>query len=106
MEVSIIFDAAFQGQATGAVWIMDTDENRRWFDRQSDLDAGSAVFTPEGGELSRGAILRSIWNVQEHYPDWSRIIVAGAPSINELKDELRDEGNLTMTEQGFVLVRA
>jgi hypothetical protein len=105
MEVSIIFDAAFQGHAAGAVWIVDTAENRRWFDKQADLDAGSAVFTPEGGKVGRDAILRSIWNVQEHYPDWSQIIVTGVPTTIELSDDLRDEGAVIATKQGFTLAR-
>ena len=88
------------------MWIVDSAENRRWFDKQSGLDAGSAVFAPEGGKVGRGSILRSIWNVQEHYPNWSRIIVTGVPAINELPDELRDEGTLVVTERGFALVRA
>jgi hypothetical protein len=53
MEISIIFDAAFQGHAAGAVWIVDTAKNRRWFDKQADLDAGSALFTPESGKVGR-----------------------------------------------------
>ena len=106
MEVSIIFDTTFRGRAAGAIWIVDSDENRRWFDKQCDLDAGSSVFTPEGGEVGREAILRSIWNVQEHYPDWSRIIVTGVATTKEVRDGLRKEWNVRVTEQGFALVRA
>ncbi|WP_416464762.1 hypothetical protein [Sphingomonas sp. VDB2] len=106
MEISIIFDTAFQGRAAGAVWIVQSDENRRWFDKQSDLDSGSAIFIPEGGEIGRDAILRSIWNVQEHYPDWSRINVYGAVLTKELASELRDEGNAMETDKGFALVCA
>ncbi|GGE16948.1 hypothetical protein GCM10011529_24260 [Polymorphobacter glacialis] len=104
MEVCIIFDMAFHAQAAGAVWIVKSAKNRRWFDKQSDLDAGSAVFTPEGGE-ALGAILRSIWNVQEHYPDWSQIIVTGVATTKELTDELLVEGSVMVTERGFTLVR-
>ncbi len=106
MEISIIFDIAFQEQVAGAVWIVQSDENRRWFDKQSELDVGSAIFTPEGGKIGRDAILRSIWNVQEHYPDWSRINVYGAVLTQELANELRDEGNAMETEKGFALVCA
>lgn len=105
MQVSIIFDAAFGSHAAGAVWIVDSPENRRWFDKQFDLDARSAVFTLEGGMVGREAISRSIWNVQEHYPDWSRIFVIGVPTNIELSDDLRDEGNVIATKQGFVLAR-
>ncbi|MBB3909626.1 hypothetical protein [Sphingomonas desiccabilis] len=105
-EISIIFEPAFQGQKAGAVWIVESDENRRWFKKQSDLDAGSALFAPEGKEIGHGAILRSVWNVQEHYADWSRITVSGVVLTNELARELRDEGNIVGTEEGFALVRA
>lgn len=105
MEVSIIFDAAFESNAAGAVWIVDTAENRRWFDKQVDLDAGSAVFTLEGGTVGREAILRSIWNVQEHHPDWSQIFVIGVPTGIKLLDDLRGEGNVIATKQGFALAR-
>jgi hypothetical protein len=105
MEISVIFDIAFQGRASGAVWIVESDNNRRWFERQPDLDAESAVFTPERGEIGREAILRAIWNVQEHCPDWSRISVSGAILTHELSTELRDEGSTMDTEQGFTLTR-
>jgi hypothetical protein len=106
MEISIIFDTAFQNQRAGAIWIVESGGNRRWFEQQSDLDAGSAIFTPEGGEIGHEAILRSVWNVQEHYPDWSRITVNGVVLTNELSRELRDEGDMVGTEEGFALVRA
>lgn len=106
MDILIIFDTAFQGKAAGAVWIVESDENRRWFEKQTDLDAGSAVFTPEGGEIGRDAVLRAIWNVQEHYPDWSRIRVNGVALTHELSGELRDEGNAMETDLGFSLARA
>lgn len=106
MKVLIIFDAAFRGRVAGAVWIVDSPENRRWFDEQSDLDAGSAVFTPpQGGETGRDAILRSIWNAQEHFSHWSQIIITGVPTTVALSDALGDEGNVVVTEQGFALAR-
>lgn len=105
MEISVIFDIAFQGRASGSVWIVESNDNRRWFERQSDLDAESAVFTPERGKIGWEAILRTIWNVQEHYPDWSRISVSGVVLTHELSSELRDEGSTMDTEQGFTLTR-
>ena len=105
MEISVIFDIAFQGRASGAVWIVESDDNRRWFERQAGLDAESAVFTPERGKIGREAILRAIWNVQEHYPNWSRISVSGVVLTHELSSGLRDEGSTMDTEQGFTLTR-
>lgn len=106
MEISIIFDTAFRGEAAGAVWIVESAENRQWFEQQPALDEWSAVFTPEGGAIGRDAILRSIWNVQEHYPEWSRISVLGAALTDELSTDLLDEGAVFETEQGFSLARS
>jgi hypothetical protein len=105
MEISIIFDTAYQGKITGAVWIVESDENRRRFERQTNLDDRSALFTPEGSEIGRAAILRSIWNVQEHYPEWSRIDVHGSKLTGDLANELRGEGAVTETDEGFSLAR-
>lgn len=106
MEISIIFDTAFQGQAAGAVWIVESEENRWWFERQTNLDDWSAVFTPDGGEIGRAAIVRSVWNVQEHYPDWSRIDVCGVALTDEVSNDLRIEGKVIETGEGFSLARA
>jgi hypothetical protein len=106
MEIAIIFDTAFRGEPASAVWIVESDANRRWFEQQTKLDEWSAVFTPEGGEIGCAAILRSIWNVQEHYPEWARIDVFGVLLTNDLASELREEGVVTETAEGFSLSRA
>lgn len=105
MKVTIIFDTAFSGAAEGAVWIVESDYNRRWFDEQNGLDDWSAVFTPEGGEIAHTAILRSIWNVQEHYPEWAEIDVMGVSLSNDVAIDLKGEGTITETERGFSLAR-
>lgn len=105
MEISIIFDTAFRGQATGAVWIVESAENRQWFERQTSLDSQSAVFTLEGGEIGRAAVSRSIWNVKEHYPEWSRIKLTGIALTDELSADLREEGTALENADGFSLIR-
>lgn len=105
MEISIIFDTVFRGQATHAVWIVESAENRAWFERQSGLDSLSAVFTPEGGEIGRTAVLHSIWNVKEHYPEWSRIKVMGVALTEELAADLCEEGTALGNADGFSLIR-
>ena len=105
MKVSIIFDPAFQGIADGAVWIIETPENRQWFERQNGLDKSSAVFTPENGRVGPVAVMRSVWNVQEHYPEWSEINVSGVPLTTELAGDLVSEGIVTGNENGFALKR-
>ncbi|MGK2911495.1 MAG: hypothetical protein ACSLE1_17085 [Sphingobium sp.] len=105
MKISVIFDLTFQGTASGAIWIVESDENRRWFNRQEELDEWSAVFTPEGGEVGRTAIMRTIWNVQEHYPKWSEIAVSGVSLTSDISSDLKEEGGIRENEQGFSLIR-
>jgi len=105
MRVSIIFDPSFQGTAGGAVWIVESATNRQWFERKQDLDQQSAVFTPEGGTVGPSAIVRSIWNAQEHYPEWSEITVSGVPLTTDMSAELEGEGVVRETESGFSLAR-
>jgi hypothetical protein len=105
LEIAIVFGSASQTNARGAVWIVDSPENRDWFAQQEGLDGGSALFTPEGGEIGQAAILRSIWNVQEHYPQWSRINVSGVSITPDLTAALQDEGAVGAIDQGFSLTR-
>jgi hypothetical protein len=105
MEIAIVFEAAFQGEAGCSVWIVESPKNRDWFAHQAGLDKGSALFTPEGGVVGRAAVVRSIWNVQEHYPRWSKITVVGVLFTPDLEAALCDEGLITVTNQGFSLAR-
>lgn len=63
------------------------------------------MFTPEGGEIGRAAVLRSIWNVKEHYPEWSRIDLTGVALTKELSADLREEGTALKNAEGFSLIR-
>jgi hypothetical protein len=105
MEISIVFDTAFKGSAAGAVWIVESVNNRQWFERQSVLDEGSAVFMPANGEIGLAAIRRAIWNVQEHYPEWSLITVSGVSLTADLARGFREEGHLAQIDQGFTLTK-
>jgi hypothetical protein len=105
LEIAIVFGSGSQIDARGSVWIVDSPDNRNWFAQQEGLDGGSAVFTPEGGEIGQAAILRSIWNVQEHYPQWSQINVSGVLLTPDLTAALQDEGAVAAIDQGFSLTR-
>ncbi len=98
MDVTVIFDPAYDGEASGAVWIVESPMNRLWFDRsRKHLDDSSAVFFGEGGSITDGAIRRVIWNLDDHYPAWRRIDLIGAPEVSgELLADLAAE-NLTVT---------
>lgn len=106
MEVAIIFDPAFSGEAKRAVWLIDTPANRDWLQRQTGLDAGSAVFATERYGTMEAAVTQMIWNAQDHHPDWSAIEVIGAGLTNQIRTDLAGEGDLTGGREGFRLLRA
>lgn len=98
MDVTLIFDQAYDGEASGAVWIVESPMNRVWFDRsRKHLDDSSTVFCAEGGAITDVAIQRVIWSLDDHYPAWRRIDVIGAPEVSgELLADLAAAG-LTVT---------
>ncbi|MCH4090324.1 hypothetical protein [Acetobacter sp.] len=106
MDVSIIFETVFQGSSVGSVWIVESPENRRWFERQTGLDGESALFTFRNSENVSDMVLGAIWNVQEHYPEWSQITVIGMSLTPDLVKALRDETRVTATSKGFSLSRS
>ncbi|PXA98078.1 hypothetical protein DMC47_10465 [Nostoc sp. 3335mG] len=97
MDVTVIFDPTYDGEATGAVWIVESSMNRLWFDRsRKHLDDSSAVFSVGGGAITDGVIQRVIWNLDDHYPAWRRIDLIGAPEVSGELADLAAEG-LTVT---------
>ena len=105
MQIEIVFEKAFQGALGGAVWIVESPENRSWFAQQTALESRSALFRPESCEGSSGAALRCIWNVQEHYPEWARIAVSGVSLTSHLTEALHAEGMTAVSDKGFSLIR-
>jgi hypothetical protein len=106
MQVSIIFDPAFDGETDEAVWIIDSPANRRWFERQHGPDVESALFSVGRYPDMDGAVVNMIWNAQEHHPAWWAITVIGVDLTATVARELREEGLLTETPDGFKLDRA
>ena len=100
MKVSIIFDKAFDGKASQAVWLVDSAGNRLWLNRCSGtLDPNSALFretTP---------VMNIIWSAQEHHPSWMELDVIGLPLTADLTASLADEGVVEPVEGGFRLLR-
>lgn len=105
MEVSVIFDPAFDGKTGPAVWIIDTPANRSWFDRQPALDAGSAVFRVDRYPSMDAAVVHMIWNAQEHHPAWQTIVVIRADLTTVVAADLQGDGLITVTSTGFKLER-
>ncbi len=77
MQVSIIFDLAFAGEADEAVWMIDSPANRGWFERQHGLEAGSALFSVGRYPDFDEAVVSMISNAQDHHPAWETISVMG-----------------------------
>jgi len=105
MNISAIFDTEYNGNASGAVWLVESETNRNWYDRQSDLDPSSALFLTEMYGTSEIAVCHIIWSIQDHYSDWSTITVIGTELSRLINDEIKNDGNITATQDGFILNR-
>ena len=101
MKVLALFDPAYTGPASGAVWLKDTQENRAWFERHHrTLETNSALFL-EG--LSPDYVIRQI---VEHYPDWTEIVVVGLPAPAHIAEAAGPDAVLTnQASDGFNLSR-
>lgn len=100
MKVSVIFDPAYVGGASDAVWIIDSPENRGWFERQAGIiDPNSAVFQPSDP-------IAIIWNIFEHHPNWTEIAVTGEQVEADIKSALAGDAIVTArTASGCLLKR-
>ena len=86
MKVLVEFGRAYAGPPWDAVWIIDTPDNRAWFEQHSNsIDPWSAVFDDDMEPLA------VISHVFEHHPEWAEIVVRGASLTPEIEDKLRAE---------------
>lgn len=101
MNVLVVFEPAYAGSPCDAVWIVDSPENRAWFERHSmHIDQNSAVFNPASAPLN------ILWNVLEHHPAWTEINVTGEQMTREIASGIADEASiLNETREGFSLKR-
>jgi hypothetical protein len=101
MKVLIVFEPAYAGKPCDAVWIVDSPENRAWFERHSaDIDHNSAVFNPASDPLN------ILWNVFEHHPTWTEVTVSGKRMTSEIASGVADEASIqSETGEGFCLKR-
>ena len=103
MNISAIFDTEYNGNASGAVWLVESETNRNWYDRQSDLDPNSALFLTEMYGTSEKAVCHMIWSIQDHFADWETITVIGMDLVGSISNELRDDGRIETKSVGFIL---
>lgn len=105
MNIRAIFDDEFHGDTSGPIWLIDSAQNRKWFEQRTDLDPKSALFAAEGYDHEEAALCHMIWGIQDHYPDWEKISVCGFKLTASIRDALRDDGRIAAAEDGFVLHR-
>jgi hypothetical protein len=105
MDISIIFDLAFTGEANRVAWIIDTPQNRDWFERQTNLNAASAIFSTDRYPALKTAAVQMVWNAQQHSPAWTKVDVIGVPLTDQIAADLDGEGCVTATATGFQINR-
>lgn len=93
MDIEAIFDPAFSGPPGEAVWIVDSAANRAWFEAaMPTLHPDSAIFSLRPDQSPDDAIRQTTWNVQEHFPQWRRIVFTGLAPGARVPAALADEG--------------
>lgn len=101
MNVLVVFEPAYAGRSSDAVWIIDSPDNRAWFGQHSTtIDENSAFFKPASDPLN------ILWNVFEHQPAWTEIEVRGVRMTREIASGVSDEASIeSETPNGFSLKR-
>lgn len=101
MKVLVTFEKAYAGRTFDAVWIIDSAENRAWFERQAaKIDVNSAIFNPAADPQ------HLFWSVFEHHPRWTEIVVRGIEPTSDLAGSVPPEAILNSHEgDTFSLVR-
>jgi len=101
VRVLVTFEPEFRGDPLDAVWIADSPQNREWFNQQvGRIDPNSAVFSQTSEPLN------ILWDVFEHHPRWSEVIVRGAERTSELVEALQSEAIVRSHDaEGFMLAR-
>ncbi|QXQ05917.1 hypothetical protein KX816_17175 [Sphingosinicellaceae bacterium] len=102
MEVLIIFETAYSASPSDAVWIVDTDHNRAWFEAcASSIGQNSAVFNLGSDPVDM------LWTVFEHHPAWTSIVVTGVKLTPEIASGVASKAVIKAEGMdGFSLIRA
>lgn len=106
MTIKAILETAYEGEASGAVWIVDTPANEIWFEQnRPKLATNSALFSSERYTSGEEALCHMIWGIQDHFPDWQEIRVIGGEPALATSDQLRPIGRWTISDQDLILHR-
>lgn len=100
MKVLVLFDPHYNGDPADAVWIIESAENRKWFEAHAQsFDQNSAVFK---ADIDLITILSDVF---EHHPMWTEIDVQGQSLTKEVADDIASDAVATIAEEGFRLSR-
>lgn len=110
MLTRISYDKNHSSKWAGALWLVWSVANAKWFARQSTLTKGSAVFYLKSNERPEDSLLRVLWDIEDHHPRVEEFQIEGLvlanPQFNALCDSLQLEGfGITKCRQGFMVTR-
>ena len=92
----ISYDVSHSSTPTGALWLVWSVANAKWFTQQSNLAKGSALFYLKSTERPQDSLLRVLWEVEDHHPQAEAFqidcLTLTNPQFNALADSLRHEG--------------
>ena len=106
MMVTAIFDGQYEGELTGAVWILDTRPNRIRFEASTGLDPNSALISANDDDTPQTAPVEVIWSIMDHYPEFEKIVVIGVGHDASIAEALKDDCDTEATTEGFICWRA
>lgn len=102
MNVSAIFQKHYEGELSGAVWIIDSASNRARFEGSTEIDQNSALFSMDNYKTLQSALPEIIWNIHDHYPDLEAVFVVGVDFETSLVKNLQDDYDIELTTGGFI----
>ena len=101
MNVAAIFHDQYDGELSGAVWLVNTSPNRARFEKSKDLNPNSALFSIENYGSLQSEICEIVWGIQDHFPDLDFISVKGVDLEASIPDALHPEYEIENSADGF-----
>ncbi|WP_299622693.1 hypothetical protein [uncultured Tateyamaria sp.] len=102
MDVSAIFEKDFRGEINGAIWLVDTPENRSRFEKACGLDPNSALFSINDFNTLQSGVVEKVWSIHDHYPDLDSITFIGIELSASTAKELEDDYVFEEIKDGFI----
>lgn len=106
MDIHAIFDENYSGPLVEAAWIVESAANREWFAAaKGRIGPNSAIFSLDRYRSVERALCHVVWGIEEHFPQWRKIIVLGLTSTISVPVEIEREGRWERRADGLVLHR-